>query len=202
MGKKNPTIQQHATIHMSIFIDRYIERLMGILLCLETTRAHPILWLHNRAVEAFFMKRGIASMARNPLTTTQWPQNKNLPRTLVADILSRNVPRRKARSPHFSKRLRSIGQVLIHRGICWCCGSCPSGYTIAFPSLPKGPFERKLCPWALLMIPLRVRGSNHMVISKDIHRLSHRQSLRRNATLSQTVFGNIAALTWGFLCLR
>ena len=92
------------------------------------------------------MKRGIASIARNPLTTTQWPQNKNLPRTLVADILARNIPRRKARSPHFFKWLRSIGQVLIHRGICWCCGSYPSACTIAFPRLLKG---------------LRVQGNNH-----------------------------------------
>ena len=149
--------------------------------------AHPILWPHNRAIEAFLMKRGIASIARNPLTTTQWPQNKNLPRTLVADILARNVPRRKARSPHFCKRLRSIGQSLIYSGTCWCCGSCPSGCTIACPRLLK---------------VLRVQGNNQRVISKDIHRPSHRQSLGSNPTLSQNVFGNITTLTWGFVCLE
>ena len=51
-------------------IYRWIDRKIGLLLGLKTTRAHPILRLHNRAIEAFRMKRGIASIALNTVTTT------------------------------------------------------------------------------------------------------------------------------------
>ena len=79
------------------------------------------------------MKRGIASIALNAVTTTQWPQNKNFPRTLAADVLARNSPRRKPRSPHLLKRLKSIGQVPIHK-----VQELPK---LLHDSLSRGPFE-------------------------------------------------------------
>ena len=67
---------------------------MGVLLGLETTRAHPIVQLRGTALEAFLMKRGIASIALD--ATAQ-----NLPTTLAADVLVSNDSRKKARLLHF-----------------------------------------------------------------------------------------------------